>query len=166
MKNKLLKENQDKVRKFTKLLRDKLVDEGCHQAYVNGLSDHQILKDFRHCADCEELLYTPEQQMQAILEFEGAERAFDVLYGNLEGHDDLDGVEDPFINDCDDIEEDSDEDIEIVRGKWIIDGCSNLAETIASAQEFVNYLLDLREQGYELTGPVEDDYGILEKNDA
>lgn len=165
MKNKLLKTNQNKIQKFTKLLRKKLTDDGCHRSYVNGLSDQQILKDFRICADCEEVIHTPDQQMQAILEFDTAERSFDILYGDLEGHDMEDMIDDDDeLVLCEDSIDDY-EDIEIVRGKWILNGCINITEAIASAEEFKNYLIGLQQQGYELAHPVEDDYGVLKKND-
>jgi len=159
MKNKLLRASQDRIQKFTKLLRQKLLDDGCHKSYVNSLSEQQILNDFRVCADCDDELHTKSQQMHAILEFDTPERAFEVLFEVIDEDD-----EELYLLE---LEEDKDdiEDLEIVRGKWILEGCDSIEECIASVKCFQEHLEELRDSGYELIQPVEDDYGCLNKND-
>lgn len=164
MSNKLLKVNQEKIQNFTKLLRKKLLSDGCHKSYVNALSTEQILKDFRICADCDEEIYTPDQQMHAILEFDTAERAYSVLY---EEEQILDNDETIIIYDDyeEESEEDSDEDIEVIRGRWVLDGCATIDEAIESTKCFLEHLESMQDQGYDLIEPVEDDCGYLKRHD-
>jgi hypothetical protein len=167
--NKLLKTNQDKIQKFAKLLRKKLMTDGCHKNYVSSLSEQQILKDFRTCADCEKELYSKDQQMHAILEFDSAERTFEILYGDHvldELHfDDEEPVYLSDILDDEDDEDDEDEEIEVIRGCWALDGCESLESAIESTKCFLEHLEHLRDEGYEFLEPVEDDCGYLKKND-
>lgn len=192
MKNKLIKANQDKIQSFTKLLREKLMNDGCHRTYVNALSEQQILKDFRICADCDEVICTADQQIHTILEFDTAERAFDILYGDMEDPEELEYLADDYCRDPDldlspafdpDFEDSSifdedleniddnddndatDEDIEVIRGRWTLDGCTSLAEAIDSAKCFLEHLEALQDEGYELIDPVEDDCGYLKRHD-
>ena len=51
----------------------------------------------------------------------------------------------------------------IVRAKWMIDGATTLEDAAAKAGEFAAYLRELAGEGYELTKPVEDDYGFARK---
>jgi hypothetical protein len=158
--NKLLKTNQDKIQKFTKLLRKKLMTDGCHKSYVNSLSEQQILKDFRTCADCEEEICSKDQQMHIILEFDSAERAFEILYEE-DDQPIFDEEEPVYLSDI----EDDEEEIEVIRGCWALDGCESLESAIASAKCFLEHLENLRDEGYELLEPVEDDCGYLKKHD-
>lgn len=48
----------------------------------------------------------------------------------------------------------------IERAKWTIDGAKTLSEAAEKAREFADYLDDKARQGWQLTGPVEDDYGF------
>lgn len=55
------------------------------------------------------------------------------------------------------------EDEEIVRGKWILEGASSMTQMIDNLENFIEYMKQLRESGFELAYPVEDDYGYLIK---
>ena len=55
----------------------------------------------------------------------------------------------------DDIE---DED-EIVRAKWTLDGATTLAEAAQKARDFADRLQRLHDKGYVLREPIADDYG-------
>jgi hypothetical protein len=55
------------------------------------------------------------------------------------------------------------EDDIIIKCKWAIDGSSTLDEAIKMLHAYIEYLKELKANGYELTGPVEDDYGFLRK---
>jgi hypothetical protein len=162
MRDNLLEENKNKIRKFTKYLRGRLLDEGCHQKYVNSLSDQQILADFRVCADCGDELYTVDQQLHIVLEFDTPERAFSILYDEIESEE----TEEKETEDYGlvlDLEEEEEE--EIIRGKWILDGAASIQNAIELIDSFKAYLETLRDEGYELTHPIEDDYGYLRKNE-
>lgn len=55
------------------------------------------------------------------------------------------------------------EDEEIVRGKWILEGASSMTQMIDNLENFIEYMKQLRESGFELVYPIEDDYGYLVK---
>lgn len=55
------------------------------------------------------------------------------------------------------------EEPEIIRAKWAMDGAATLQEAAQKLRDQSAYLLELSEQGWELTQPVEDDYGFIEK---
>jgi len=55
------------------------------------------------------------------------------------------------------------EDEEIVRGKWILDGTTTMTQMIDNLENFIEYMKKLRESGFELAHPIEDDYGYLIK---
>ena len=55
------------------------------------------------------------------------------------------------------------EDDEIIRAKWMFDGCSTLDAIIKRLQEHIVYIEELKSEGWQLTGPVEDDYGFMKK---
>lgn len=59
--------------------------------------------------------------------------------------------------------EDDDEDDEIIRAKWMFDGCATLDAIIKRLQEHIVYIEELKSEGWQLTGPVEDDYGFMKK---
>ena len=69
---------------------------------------------------------------------------------------------------CEDEETECDEDDEreddiIIRSKWQMDQAATIDEAIEKLHGFIEYLKALKADGYELTGPVEDDYGFLRK---
>jgi hypothetical protein len=70
--------------------------------------------------------------------------------------------QEPLEDDPDD-EEDNDE---IIRAKWIMDGAKTLPEAAAMVREFANYLDSLTAEGYELRAEVNDDYGFIYKPDV
>lgn len=47
-----------------------------------------------------------------------------------------------------------------VRAKWTIDGATTLSEAAALARRFADQLEKLERDGYQLTGPVDGDYGF------
>lgn len=84
-----------------------------------------------------------------------------------------DGLKCGDVIECDDecsccSEEDENEDDEreddlIIRSKWQCDGSATIDEAIEKLHAYIDYLKALKADGYELTGPVEDDYGFLRK---
>jgi hypothetical protein len=60
-------------------------------------------------------------------------------------------------------EDDEENNDEIVRAKWTIDGANTLAEAACMAKEFSQYLQMLHDQGYVLRSPIDDDYGFYYK---
>jgi len=181
----MLKASQKKIKSFTNLLRQKLIDGGNHKKYVNSLSDPQILDDFRMCCDCGDELYSKDQQMHIVLEFDTAERAFEILYspeaiedlepeaGDLSIDENYENYEEDIEDeDCENCEDCCDlraiienEEFEIIRGKWMMDGATTLDEAINHIDEFKKFLITLKEDGYELITPIEDDYGLIKKDD-
>jgi hypothetical protein len=53
----------------------------------------------------------------------------------------------------------------VIRAKWSIDGATSLEDAAVKAGEFAASLRELAAEGYELTGPVEDDYGFARKRE-
>lgn len=53
----------------------------------------------------------------------------------------------------------------VIRAKWSIDGATSLEDAAVRAGEFAAYLRDLAGEGYELTGPVENDCGFARKGE-
>lgn len=53
----------------------------------------------------------------------------------------------------------------VLRGKWCIDGCGSLQEVIDKLRRDAAGYEALRDDGWELTGPVEDDYGFMRRRD-
>lgn len=62
----------------------------------------------------------------------------------------------------DDADGDEPED-ECIRAKWVMDGAATLAEAAQKLREYADELQRLHDEGYVLTGPVEDDYGFYSK---
>ncbi|PRW45085.1 hypothetical protein C2E21_6404 [Chlorella sorokiniana] len=50
---------------------------------------------------------------------------------------------------------------DILRAKWILDGCSSLAQCRERLGEQIVWLQQLEDEGWELQGTVEEDYGTL-----
>lgn len=61
----------------------------------------------------------------------------------------------------------SDEDpmglAESIRAKGIMDGAGTLLEAALKLRTVADQLVELYEDGWELTGPVEDDYGYISR---
>jgi hypothetical protein len=53
----------------------------------------------------------------------------------------------------------------VLRGKWLIENCSTLDEAIECLYAEIEHYRQLQRDGWELIGPVEDDYGLLEKRE-
>jgi len=50
-----------------------------------------------------------------------------------------------------------------IRAKWAMDGARTVDEAIIKLYNYIDYLRRLKEDGWELSDAVEDDYGTLEK---
>lgn len=62
-------------------------------------------------------------------------------------------------------EDESEEEENIcIRAKWSIDDASTIDEAIVKLNEFIEYLKTLKNDGWELRDPIQDDYGFLYKN--
>lgn len=164
----MLEASRKEIKNFAKLLRKKLVQDGCHQKYINSLSDDQVLDDFRTCCDCGDEIHSRDQQIHIILESDTAERAFELLYEQSEPEEhESSEIDDCLIlynehNSLED-EEAHNKDEVILRGKWIFDDASTIDEAIECLDIFKRYLQHLKQNGYELLGAVEDDYGFLRR---
>jgi hypothetical protein len=64
-----------------------------------------------------------------------------------------------------DDEEDDGPPLESIRAKWSMDGAATLAEAAAKLRGYADYLEELKRDGWELTGPVADDYGFIANDD-
>lgn len=49
------------------------------------------------------------------------------------------------------------------RAKWMLDGCRNLDEVIKRLEEEIDYIKELRDDGWELKTMIEDDWGFLHR---
>jgi len=81
-------------------------------------------------------------------------------------YDEDDEEEDDNDDDEDYEEEDEDyeeEDEEIIRGKWCMDGAKTIDEAIEKLHEMIEYLKELKQEGWELIDEIDDDYGFLRK---
>ena len=63
-----------------------------------------------------------------------------------------------------DIEETDGE--ESIRAKWLMDGATTLTEAAQQLRAYADDLLQLEKQGWQLIGPVEDDYGWISQAPA
>jgi hypothetical protein len=52
-----------------------------------------------------------------------------------------------------------------LRAKWTMDGARTLAEAAKQVRAFADEIEDLAREGFELGGPVEDDYAFLIRPD-
>jgi len=66
-------------------------------------------------------------------------------------------------NEEEDGEEEGGEDEIIISAKGVMDGATTLDEAIEKFNEYINYLEELRNEGYELCDPIEGDQGFLQK---
>jgi hypothetical protein len=66
-------------------------------------------------------------------------------------------------------DENDDEDegppMESIRATWSMDGATTLVEAAAKLREYADYLEELKRDGWELTKPVDDDWGFIENVD-
>ena len=53
----------------------------------------------------------------------------------------------------------------VIRAKWQLDGCKTLAEVVRRLHDVATHYEHMRREGWELTGPVDDDYGYIERRD-
>lgn len=51
----------------------------------------------------------------------------------------------------------------IIRAKWCMDSAKTLDECIEKLHAYISYIQALKQDGWELTQPVEDDYGFIRK---
>jgi hypothetical protein len=58
-------------------------------------------------------------------------------------------------------DENDERDEYILRAKWTIDGAATLDEVVDKLHAFIDHVKSLKEQGWELTRVVDDDYGFL-----
>jgi hypothetical protein len=61
--------------------------------------------------------------------------------------------------------DEDDEEPEIIRAKWIIDGAATLEDAARLAEEFAGYLRGLSADGWRLRAAVDDDYGYLTRDE-
>jgi hypothetical protein len=84
-----------------------------------------------------------------------------------EEDDDDDDYEEENEDDDDYEEENEDDDDyeeeEIIRGKWCMDGAKTIDEAIEKLREMIEYLEELKGEGWELIDEIDDDYGFLRK---
>jgi hypothetical protein len=66
----------------------------------------------------------------------------------------------------DDENEDFEPDDEIIRAKWTMDKAETLSEAAAMLRGFADHLVGLESEGWQLTRPVEDDYGFIKRADV
>lgn len=59
--------------------------------------------------------------------------------------------------------DESDDHSEILRAKWCLDDAATLDECVLKLENFIKYIKNLKEQGWELRAPVSDDYGFIIK---
>lgn len=62
----------------------------------------------------------------------------------------------------DEVEDDGDD---VIRAKWVMDGARTLSEAARKLEAFAVELRELEESGWQLAGPVEDDYGVIRQID-
>lgn len=73
------------------------------------------------------------------------------------------GAYDDIVEDeVDPFEADPDND-GVVRAKWTMDGARTLSEAAARLERQAADLRQMEEDGWQLTGPVEDDYGFIRR---
>ena len=53
----------------------------------------------------------------------------------------------------------------LVRSKWVLDGCTTLAEVVDRLRSEIVYYQQLMEEGWELMGEIDDDYGWLKRRE-
>ena len=51
--------------------------------------------------------------------------------------------------------------MEVIRGKWSMDGCRTLADVAQRLRDGAARYEEMLQQGWELIGVIEDDYGYI-----
>lgn len=64
-------------------------------------------------------------------------------------------------NDTEEDDESTGSDDFTLRAKWQMDGARTLDEAIDKLHDFIRFLGALRDEGWRLRGPIDDDYGFL-----
>jgi hypothetical protein len=167
----MLKESKNKIENYVQFLKKKLQEEGNSEEYADSLGDSEILDHFRTCCDCGDEVLSLNNVMRAILEWDTPARTFEILCEQIdldhnindeEINEDEDEDEDEETCNCDECEPDVElENEEIVRAQWIMDGSETIDEACKSLQDFIIYLEHLKDNGYELVCPIENDWGYL-----
>jgi hypothetical protein len=62
------------------------------------------------------------------------------------------------------VTDDDDDDCHIIRAKWTMDGARTLDEAARKLLRYAEYLQSIRNDGWELRSPIEDDYGYVYKD--
>lgn len=57
--------------------------------------------------------------------------------------------------------EEEEDDSEIIRAKWLYDGCKTLDEIIERLEGQIEYINKLKSENWELIDKVNDDYGFM-----
>lgn len=228
---KFTSEAQEKINAYLQFLRQILIEQGRPELEINALPDEAILSCFNKCHCCEAPLFSSQQQLRAVLEFDTPQKAFQILCESLEQlphlpseeeqsscdeecfmceaeeddedysecdneefcetcqaleNDDEDECVDDYCIICDDVLDDEEdiqnkmcppcfeevmhielaedrEEQKVVRGRWVLEGATNLDEAITKVADFLDTLQKMKSDGYELAEPVSDDYGFLEQ---
>jgi hypothetical protein len=58
-------------------------------------------------------------------------------------------------------EDESEEDTEIIRSKWALDGCASFDQIVARLGSLIEHYRRLKADGWELVNPIDDDYGFI-----
>lgn len=61
---------------------------------------------------------------------------------------------------------DDDEHQKVVRFKWMGDGCASVDQIIERLHQEISYYTQLKYEGWELRGPIQDDWGFMHKTEA
>lgn len=56
------------------------------------------------------------------------------------------------------------ENDDIIRAKWVMDNANTLSEAAAQLRAYADELVELEKQGWQLDGPVYDDYGMISRS--
>lgn len=65
------------------------------------------------------------------------------------------------MDEYDETDELKDDPSEVIRAKWVMDGATTLSEAAEKLEAFATTLRQIEKDGWQLTGPVEDDYGFI-----
>lgn len=61
--------------------------------------------------------------------------------------------------------DESEEDLHFIRCKWQGDGATTLEELIGKMHNFIAHLRNLQKDGWELSNPMDDDWGLIVKKE-
>jgi hypothetical protein len=61
-------------------------------------------------------------------------------------------------------DEDTQNDDIVIRARWTMDGATTIDEAVEKLDGYIEYLKSLKEEGWELREPVNDDWGFLQKS--